>query len=99
MFLPENLHLKESSEKQDQSKVFHSCYYNLSKCDIVLVVYPFGKSVSAEIGYAIARNKVLIEFKPKNISDDSECMIDPGFHFIVETDEELIQLLKKLLAR
>ena len=99
VFLPENLHLKESSEKQDQSKVFHSCYYNLSKCDIVLVVYPFGKSVSAEIGYAIARNKVLIEFKPKNISDDSECMIDPGFHFIVETDEELIQLLKKLLAR
>lgn len=98
VFLPENLHLKESAERQDQSKVFHSCYYKLSECEIVLVVYPFGKSVSAEIGYAIARNKILIEFKPKNITIDPECMIDPGLHFIVETEDELIQLLRNLLT-
>jgi len=98
VFLPENLHLKESTEKLDQSKVFYSCYYKLSECEIVLVLYPFGRSVSAEIGYAIAKNKILVELKPKNINVDSECMIDPGFHFIVETEEELIKLLGNLLT-
>lgn len=98
-FLPENMYLKESQEKQDQLKVFHACYYKLSKCDIVLVLYPYGKSVSAEIGYAIAKDKKIIEYKPQNVNIDPECMIDPGFHWAVDEEQELIKLLKQLLGK
>lgn len=97
-FLPESMHLRESTDKKDQTRIFHSCYYKLSKCDIVLVLCPFGKSVSAEIGYAIALNKKIIEYKPKNVKFDKECMIDPGFNLVVESEAELIQLLKNLVG-
>lgn len=62
-------------------------------------IITFGKSVSAEIGYAIALNKKIIEFKPENVKVDTECMIDPGFHWIIESEDKLIELLKKLVGK
>ena len=96
-FLPENMHLVESDDMVEQSKIFRRCYAALDSCSIVVVIYPFGKSVSAEIGYAFAKNKIVIELQPPNVIDHTECMIDPGFHFVVDSEKELIDLLKKLL--
>lgn len=96
-FLPENMHLVESDDMVEQSKIFRRCYAALDNCSIVVVIYPFGKSVSAEIGYAFAKNKIVIELLPKKVIDHTECMIDPGFHFVVDSEQKLIDLLKTLL--
>ena len=97
IFLPENLHLRESSNKRDQSKVFHNCYHKLKRCEILLAVYPFGDSVSAEIGYAVSQKKLLIALKQKDVTYPPECMIDPAFSFEVFSKEELHELLQRLL--
>lgn len=96
-FLPENMHLVESDDMVEQSKIFRRCYAAVDNCSIVVVIYPFGKSVSAEIGYAFAKNKIVIELLPQNVIDHTECMIDPGFHFVVDSEQKLIDLLKTLL--
>ena len=62
-----------------QKLIFHSCYNQIDRCAALIAVYPFGKSVSAEIGYAIAKNKTLIALKPDYIKDHPECMIPLGF--------------------
>ena len=94
--LPEDMGLTESPKMEAQKLIFHSCYNQIDRCAALIAVYPFGKSVSAEIGYAIAKNKTLIALKPDYIKDHPECMITPGFDFTVSSKEELIILLKKL---
>lgn len=94
--LPEEMNLIESEDPLKQSKIFRRCYAALARCGIVVVIYPFGKSVSAEIGFAFAKNKIVIELIPTGVQDDTECMINPGFHFVVHSVDELIKLLKNI---
>ncbi len=46
--------------------------------------------------YAFAKNKIVIELIPTGVQDDTECMINPGFHFVVHSVDELIKLLKNI---
>ncbi len=96
VFLPEDMNLKESTDSVMKKIVFHRCYHELYSSDIVVVVSPFGKSVSAELGFAIAYSKLMICYHTKNEKAKSECMIDPGFSYEVQSQDELVRLLKKL---
>lgn len=52
VFLPETINI-EGGTRENMERVAQKCYSEIDSSDILLVVSPFGHSVSAEIGYAI----------------------------------------------
>ena len=55
-FLPETIN-NNATDKENMLLVSEKCFSEIEICDIILAVCPFGKSVSCEIGYAIALKK------------------------------------------
>lgn len=108
VFLPKSIN-KEPKTDSEMREVAEICYDEIDNTDIFLAVFPFGWSVSAEIGYAIKikrekdREMRIILFD--NNSDKTnmekllqEAMISPYFELdlIVSSIEELMDVLLKI---
>lgn len=102
-FLPESIDInaKNIQEMFDVSKI---CYDQIDICDVLLVVSPFGQSVSSEIGYAIGlKRKKKKELKIVLLYtgfDDKvmqlEAMIAPYVDMEISNIKFLISALSKL---
>lgn len=96
VFLLETINI-DAITIDEMEEVANICFDEIEKSDILLVVCPFGKSVSAEIGYAISMQRILknnikiIFFKN---DADGEAMIKPYVNYYVNNLKELIDLLK-----
>lgn len=96
-FLPQSINVDAITSKE-MFFVSECCYDELDECDIILIVTPFGKSVSSEIGYAIFQkrkyqNKKLVLFNQIIQNDrllSKEAMIIPYIDAEVNSIQELI---------
>lgn len=105
-FLPENINVDAVAEKpEEQRHVALICYNELKKCDVILCVWEFGKSVSAELGFAIqsklesdeSKKLILFDTKDEDINlIKNEAMIWPFFDQKVDSIDELIHYLKSI---
>ncbi len=97
-FLPAEIDI-DAVTKEEMYEVAEICYKEIADSDTMLAVAPFGISVSAELGFAIALNK--INGKPKHIigfgnPKQDEAMVYPYFEHIVDDFQELLNVLKSL---
>ncbi len=98
VFLPESININAISE-EEKYKVSEICYQEIERCDVILLVCPFGKSVSGEAGYAIAlkrhvgMKKTIVAF---NTDFKDEAMLYPYVDKEVEDIPQLIKYLKGL---
>lgn len=103
-FLPKSINVDAITE-EEMLLVAETCYNEIEQCDIILIVTPFGKSVSSEIGYTISlkRNKQpkkMILFNQEQYEDTSlkkEAMIIPYIDAEVTSITELISHIKNQL--
>ena len=75
------------------------CYNEIEQCDVILAVCPFGKSVSSELGYAIALKRYAAQRKiivGLNVDFESEAMLIPYIDKAVDDISQLIQYLKDI---
>ena len=56
VFLPKSLNVDAITE-EEKNAVAARCYDEIDKCDAMIIVHPFGISVAAEIGYAVAQRR------------------------------------------
>ena len=100
VFLPESININAISE-EEKYKVSEIWYEEIERCDVILLVCPFGKSVSVEAGYAIAlkryvdMKKTIIAF---NTDFKNEAMLYPYVDKEVENIPQLIRYLKSLIC-
>lgn len=104
VFLPKEINIDAVAERpKEQFQVAEICYNEIEQCNIILMVWEFGRSVSSEIGYAIhiKRSKirdlklVLWNSGDKDIDDlKGEAMIWPYVDKTVDGVEELVEYLK-----
>lgn len=96
-FLPINIGI-DACTFEEMYAVSEKCYQELEKCNILLVVCPFGKSVSCEIGYAISIKKKTGNMKIITLNFDSqnEAMILPYIDKNVNSVSELVDYLKDI---
>lgn len=99
VFLPESININAIT-CEDMLAVAEKCFDEIDKCDVILVVAPFGKSVSSEIGYAIAKKRlgelkkiILFKFDEDDNVMETEAMIAPYIEVIVKNTYELINYL------
>lgn len=100
-FLPKSINVSAITSNE-MVYVANTCYDEIEKSDILLIVTPFGKSVSSEIGYAIAlkrkgNHKLLILFNSTEQEDSllkKEAMIMPYIDAEVNDTSELIAYIK-----
>lgn len=97
-FLPKSINV-DAFNKERMYTVAEICYNEIERCDVILIVCPFGKSVSSEFGYAIAMKRV---YQPQkkivvmNLDFPYEAMIYPYVDKAVDNISELIIYLKAL---
>lgn len=97
-FLPETINISALS-KEEMYIVSEICYKEIERCDVILAVCPFGKSVSSELGYAIALKRNKIQKKiivALNIDFESEAMILPYIDKTVENIPQLIEYINSI---
>ena len=100
-FLPRSINV-DAISLEEMFYVAETCYKEIEKCDIILIVEPFGKSVSSEVGYAISlkRNnkaKKLVLYHYQNQQDTSlkkEAMIMPYIDVEVDSLNDAISWIK-----
>lgn len=99
-FLPDSINIEDGT-KEEMFIVSEKCFNEIDNCDIILIVAPFGKSVSTEIGYTISQKRlgyskkiILFKYNKKDEVMKTEAMIDPYIDVVVEDIEELINYLK-----
>lgn len=112
-FLPISIDIDATAEcPEEQRKVADICYDEIERCDVILAVWDFGRSVSAELGYAICmktrlqENKKIIIFaaagsntimdSPKMDIIRGEVMIWPFVDQQVASIEELMEYLRSI---
>ncbi len=96
-FLPKSINI-DALTKDEMYTVAEICYDEIERCDVILVVCPFGKSVSSEFGYAIALKRVCQAKKrivAMNLDFFDEAMIYPYVDKTVNSILELITYLKE----
>ena len=97
-FLPESINI-DALTKEEMYAVSEICYAEITKCDVILAVCPFGKSVSSELGYAIALKRTLPESKviiALNMDFEHEAMLYPYVDKNVNSISQLIEYLTQL---
>lgn len=101
-FLPKSIDVDAITLKE-MLYVADTCYDEIEKCNIIVTVSPFGKSVSSEIGYAIALKRkkidkkiILYKFKCQDSSLKTEAMIMPYFDAVTDNIPDLIKYIKSL---
>jgi len=90
-FLPKSINI-EGKTKNEMEQIAYKCYNAIDSCDTILVVSPIGRSVSAEIGYAIYKkvkfsDTTIIQFRYTNKDkekEDYEAMITPFYDYSIE---------------
>ena len=90
----------DATDKENMLLVSEKCFSEIEICDIILAVCPFGKSVSCEIGYAIALKKKYFPNKKiiaLNIDFKEEAMLYPYIDISVNGISELISVLKSIV--
>ena len=98
-FLPESINISAITKDQ-MLEVADICYNEIEKGEIILAVCPFGKSVSSELGYAIALKRRLNQQKKivaLNLDFELEAMLYPYVDKIVNSVPELVDYLKSLI--
>ena len=103
-FLPRDINIDVKSI-EDQDKVYNLCMNQIiNECDAILFIYPFGYSVSTEMGAAAAM-KILgkdIKILLLNLSQEKPCkpqledMMNPSIDEVFTDVEEVIEYLNKL---
>lgn len=101
-FLPQSININAVSQEQ-MKDVSEKCYQALERCNVILVVSPFGQSVSCEIGYSIAlqkkgNEKHIIVYNYNNQEElwKNEAMILPYVEAQFNNFDELIEYCKEL---
>ena len=101
-FLPQSMNIEAISEKQ-MKDVSEKCYNALDRCNVILIVSPFGQSVSSEIGYSIALQKrgkkkhiILYDYDDHEKQWKQEAMIAPYVEAQFDNFDELIEYCKEL---
>ena len=107
VFLPESIDINGITKKQ-MLKVGTICYQQIDSSDVILVISPYKRSVSAEIGYAIRSklmyNKIkIVLFRIDNEEseiEDSEAMIAPFIDYNIDeySKGEIKSAYNKLLG-
>lgn len=107
VFLPESINM-DGKTMEEMTQIAYECYTEIDSCDILLVVSPTGRSVSAEIGYAIYRkikftNISIIQFRYKDTDrkkEDKESMIIPYYDYIIDStaNNDMDESLKELVT-
>ncbi|MDR1703578.1 MAG: nucleoside 2-deoxyribosyltransferase [Clostridiales bacterium] len=103
VFLPRSIDVDAVTE-DDMRFVAQVCYREIKQCDAMVIVHPFGMSVSCEIGYAIClkemgRDKTLILYTAGDADKSllySEAMIMPYINFEAESIDNLTAFIKDL---
>ena len=96
VFLPETINI-DALDLEDMHTVAEKCYYEMDQCDTFLFVYPFGKSVACEFGYAIALKRFCqksIEIISLQYNHDGEAMYTPYIDKKIEIVYDLVNYLK-----
>lgn len=97
-FLPETINIDAISD-DEMLAVAEICYSEIEKCDVILVVCPFGQSVACELGYAIAIRKLhqkKVSIVALNSDIQNEAMIYPYIDKTVGDISQLIKYLKSI---
>jgi nucleoside 2-deoxyribosyltransferase len=98
-FLPESINIAAVTEEEIKD-VAGICYSEIDKCDIILIVYPFGVSVACEAGYSIAqkmsgnKRKIILYLHANNEKIHKEAMFIPYVDFKTDTLDELLEYIK-----
>lgn len=97
-FLPETINIDAISD-DEMFAVAEICFNEIEKCNVILAVCPFGRSVACELGYAIAIRKLQqkqIKVVALNPDIQNEAMIYPYIDKTVENISQLIKYLKSI---
>ncbi|MDO4419257.1 MAG: hypothetical protein Q4B92_02740 [Ruminococcus sp.] len=110
VFLPEAINI-EGKTIEEMNLIAQKCYSAIESSDVILVVAPIGRSVSAEIGYAINNklkfsNVSIILYRYTNGERNieiNEAMIAPFYDYEIDattmdTNESLNELLDILTS-
>ena len=94
-FLPETINVVAASD-EEKKLVSDKCYEAMDLCDVFLFVFPIGKSVACEFGYAIhkKRDGKRVSIIAYNYSDDGEAMYSPSIDKKIYSIKELVAYLK-----
>lgn len=99
-FLPETINI-DAINKEEMFFVANTCYNEIDKCDIIIIVAPFGKSVAAEVGFAIFQKRntnkktlILYNYNDNNINKTKkESMIYPYIDKEFDNIDDLVNYL------
>lgn len=97
-FLPESINI-DAISNDEMFAVAELCYSEIEKCNVILAMCPFGRSVACELGYAIAIRKLQqkqIRIVALNPDIHNEAMIYPYIDKTVKNITQLINYLKSL---
>lgn len=102
VFLPHSLNIAASMK--DMEQIGDECFAEIEKREIIVAICPFGLSVAAELGFAIAqkkagRQKYIILYQGKT----QDCTIQdstlaPYIDFRVNSINELVIVLQRLVT-
>jgi nucleoside 2-deoxyribosyltransferase len=101
VFLPKSINIDAYTD-EEMFIVGERCFDEMDMCDVILIVEPFGNSVSCEVGYAICQKrrmnlkKTLILLSSTGTDGKEskrEAMITPYFDIVVNSIQELINHL------
>lgn len=101
VFLPQSINI-DAISSTEMHQVAETCFDEIEKCDVLVVVNPFGYSVTSEIGYSIALKRsgspkyiVLYMYTAEHAETiEREAMIAPYIDAKVDCVRELINYLK-----
>lgn len=97
-FLPESINITALTDAE-KYYVAEICYNEIERCDVFLAVCPFGQSVSAEFGYAVALKRKFSQkkrFIALNLDFENEVMLYPYVDKTVGSVDQLVEYLTKL---
>lgn len=102
-FLPASINV-DALTVEEMKYVADICYGEIRKCDTILIVEPYGNSVSCEIGYAIdqkhsGQQKRLILLTLESLcttETKKEAMIQPYIDVSLSSIWDLVNYLKRI---
>lgn len=103
-FLPISINI-DAVTLSEMKQVADVCYEEIMHSDVLVAISPYGRSVSAEIASCITINNLvgrkMLNVKPIKIiaykkPERDEAMILPFFDYIVNSKEELVDIIKQI---
>lgn len=100
VFLPKSINIDAITE-EEKKFVSERCYKEIDQSDLILIVYPFGISVSCEAGYSICQKKagnhrkIVLFMNLESEKLFTEAMFIPYIDFKTNNMEDLIDYVNK----